>query len=181
MHLHRAFSRPAAGDVPGEDYDSEGRISLALLKRLLPLDDYDYYLCGPGGFMSDLHTGLLSLNIQPGRIHTEAFGPSAIAPSAPSVAEQTGANPAPIAVDFARSGKVAVWNPGRGSLLDLAEAEGIDAPYACRAGACGTCMTEIRAGGVRYPRPPAFDPGDTALICCSVPDPGAAEHLVLEL
>jgi len=39
--------------VAGKDADHVGRIDLALLKRVLPFDDYDFYLCGPSSFMQE--------------------------------------------------------------------------------------------------------------------------------
>ena len=41
--------------VPGQDYHSHGRISGELLQAVLPLDDYDFYLCGPTSFMQSVY------------------------------------------------------------------------------------------------------------------------------
>ncbi|MGF6758014.1 ferredoxin-NADP reductase/predicted pyridoxine 5'-phosphate oxidase superfamily flavin-nucleotide-binding protein [Paraburkholderia sp. GAS42] len=63
----------------------QGRVDIAALKRLLPFDDYDFYLCGPELFMHDLHQGLRELNVAEERIRFEAFGPASVkrTPSAP--------------------------------------------------------------------------------------------------
>jgi ferredoxin-NADP reductase len=63
---------PSEADVAGETYQSRGRIGIDLLKRLLPFDDYDFYLCGPGPMTQSLHGGLRALNVADERIHAEA-------------------------------------------------------------------------------------------------------------
>ena len=45
---------------------------------ILPFDDYDFYLCGPSGFMQSIHDGLRGLNVADARIHAEAFGPASL-------------------------------------------------------------------------------------------------------
>jgi hypothetical protein len=59
--------------VAGKDADHVGRIDLALLKRVLPFDDYDFYLCGPSSFMQETYDGLRRLKIADERIHAESF------------------------------------------------------------------------------------------------------------
>ncbi|MEO0763310.1 MAG: 2Fe-2S iron-sulfur cluster-binding protein, partial [Pseudomonadota bacterium] len=62
------------------------------------------------------------------------------------------------------------WHPDNGTLLDLAEGAGIDAPFSCRSGSCGTCATRIIEGTVAYATPPSAPHDDrTALICCARP------------
>jgi ferredoxin len=85
----------------------------------------------------------------------------------------------PVAVTFAKSAKDARWTPASGSLLDLAEAEGLAPEFSCRGGSCGTCRTPILAGTVAYQKPPSFQTAaNEALICCAVP---AANRLVLDV
>ncbi|WP_240648289.1 pyridoxamine 5'-phosphate oxidase family protein [Pararobbsia silviterrae] len=60
------------------DYDIEGRLDITALQATLPFDDFDFYLCGPGGFMQSVYDGLRALNISDARLHAEAFGPSGL-------------------------------------------------------------------------------------------------------
>ena len=78
LKLHLRFSAPGADDRLGETHDSVGRVDVGLLKSVLPFDDYDFYLCGPGGFMQSLYDGLRTLNVPDERIKFESFGPSSV-------------------------------------------------------------------------------------------------------
>ena len=49
LSVHIRYAAPEAGD---RNYDSAGFIDRDLLRSLLPLDDYDFYLCGPPPFMT---------------------------------------------------------------------------------------------------------------------------------
>ncbi|MFE0757121.1 pyridoxamine 5'-phosphate oxidase family protein [Inquilinus sp. NPDC058860] len=176
LAVHVRYSRPRPQDVQGRDYDDAGRIDAALLRRLLPLDDYDVYLCGPAGFMQAMREVLAGLGVRPERIRSEAFAAGSAAPAAqaalpPAVTEAE--------VEFRASGRRAAWDPSKGSLLDLAEAAGIEAPWSCRTGLCGTCAARVAEGTVTYAEPPAGapEPGQ-ALVCCAVP---ASGRVVLEL
>ena len=80
LTAHVRYSRPRPQDVPGRDYDDAGHIDAALLRRLLPLDDYDVYLCGPAGFMQAMREVLSSLGVRPERIRSEAFAAGSAAP-----------------------------------------------------------------------------------------------------
>jgi ferredoxin len=176
------------GAQPGKDFDVAGRLDIQLLTETLPLNDYDFYLCGPAGFMQSLYDGLRKLNIADNRIHAEAFGPAGLHRQTDAGAD-TGPvrlpadKPTPVA--FVKSGKEARWEPGSGSLLELAEARGLTPAYGCRGGSCGTCRTRIVEGAVAYSVAPEFKVGsDEALICCAVPaqaEPGSTVHLLLDL
>lgn len=77
---------------------------------------------------------------------------------------------APTSVTFARSGVTISWDSSCDSLLEFGELNGICIPSGCRAGRCGTCVTQILSGAVEYLAPPAIepDPGFCNL-CISVP------------
>jgi hypothetical protein len=161
---------------------------MALLTRHLPFDDYDFYLCGPAPFTQSLYDGLRSYAISDHRIHAEAFGPSSLErrpdPGAAPPARPT-ASTRPVPVLFTTSLKEARWTPGSGSLLELAEARGLDPAFSCRAGSCGTCRTKLLAGTVTYPTAPTASIGeDEVLLCCSVPaarEDGAENRIELAL
>ena len=75
-----------------------------------------------------------------------------------------------IDVYFSKSGIKAKWSPEKGTLLELAEAEGLAPENFCREGECGVCVTKIKAGSVYYILEPfACHRDDEVLICCSTP------------
>jgi len=174
------------GAYEGQDYDWPGRIDTTLLRVALPFDDYDFYLCGPAPFMQSIYDGLRGLNVADERIHAEAFGPASLLRATGN--ERTpGAIAAkqPVPVAFVKSGQEARWTPESGSLLELAESQGLAPEFSCRGGSCGTCRTKIVAGAVAYQKQPAFQvERDEALICCAVPaapQDGGDNRLQLDL
>ncbi|MXN79357.1 2Fe-2S iron-sulfur cluster binding domain-containing protein [Burkholderia sp. 4701] len=177
LSLHWFDSRAGEGDGgPAQP----GRIDVAQLKRILPFDDYDFYLCGPSAFMRDLYEGLRALNVADERIRFEAFGPSSVTRKATVVAGLPTGEVKTVA--FRRAGREAAWAPGGGTLLELAEAHGIAAPFECRSGACGTCATRVLSGQVEYTQAPdaPVEPG-CALLCVAHPAGGVEGPLVLDL
>ncbi|MGE8498884.1 MAG: pyridoxamine 5'-phosphate oxidase family protein [Pseudomonas sp.] len=187
LRVHRALSDAGENPVPGGDYELAGRLRFAQVKAQLPLDDYDFYLCGPASFTQDMYDGLRGLNIPDPRIHAEAFGPSTLQrqlDSQPQAPVQPPAASVPVPVLFTASAKEARWTPGSGNLLELAESRGLSPDFSCRGGSCGTCSTRLISGQVHYPNPPAQLPeGDRVLICCAIPAENAdgIQPLVLDL
>jgi ferredoxin-NADP reductase/predicted pyridoxine 5'-phosphate oxidase superfamily flavin-nucleotide-binding protein len=183
LTTHFLYSQPREDDVEGVHFDSRGRVDIEHVKALLPFDDYDFYFCGPTGFMESLYEGLKELNVADERIHYEFFGPgTTLLRETPGTS--TGLigeleNRGPVTIHFARSGKQAVWEPAAGTLLDLAEANGLRPAYSCRSGICATCATPVVAGDVAYVDAPVATPEDNqALICCAYPGAAAGEDVL---
>ena len=186
----RVLSDPG-GAGEGIDYDASGRIDMALLTRFLPFNDYDFYLCGPPLFTQALYDGLRNYSIGDRRIYAETFGPSSLKRTADAV-DVGAASPVrpppstkPVPVAFMDSLKEARWTPQSGTLLELAEARGLEPEFSCREGTCGTCRTKLLKGAVTYVREPtAGVAADEVLICCAVPaeqGPGAEDPIHLAL
>ncbi|RQR69741.1 MULTISPECIES: pyridoxamine 5'-phosphate oxidase family protein [unclassified Burkholderia] len=174
VSLHWFDSRPQRDGAA-----RPGRVDIAQLKRILPFDDYDFYLCGPAAFMRDMYDGLRALNVPDERIRFEAFGPSSVVRSATRAA---GAPPAAsVPVVFRRSARDAAWTPADGTLLEFAEGRGVAVPSECRSGSCGTCATRVLSGAVDYVQAPdaPVEPG-CALLCVARPATGTMEALVLD-
>ena len=185
VRLVRVLSAPPEGEAPGALYEIAGHIDMDLMRAALSFGDYDFYMCGPGGFMQSVYDGLRGLNVSDRRIHAEAFGPSALIRTPDSGSPAKPANtPAdkPVAVAFARSGKEARWTREAGALLDLAEARGMSPAFSCRTGACGTCKVKIAKGAVAYETPPSAEVADDeALICSAVPAAEGGDVLILPM
>jgi ferredoxin-NADP reductase/predicted pyridoxine 5'-phosphate oxidase superfamily flavin-nucleotide-binding protein len=148
--------------------NDEGRIDIALLKDLLPFDDYDFYLCGPAAFMQQMYEGLRKLNVADQRIRFEAFGPGSVQrDTTAAVVAQVAQVAQPVTVHFAKSGVDATWNGAHASLLELAEASGVEAPSGCRSGMCGSCAVGMQAGEVTYTRKCSTEPEAGQVLLCS--------------
>lgn len=165
---HVRYSRPNESDRLGGTHDSEGHVDVDLLKAVLPFDDYDFYLCGPGPFMQSLYEGLVELGVRDERIHYESFGPAMVFKPSPVKTHEFEGDP--VAVRFDASDVDATWSAGRGTLLELAEDAGLNPAFSCRSGVCGTCATRLKAGAVDYVEEPgAPHADDEVLICCATP------------
>ena len=171
MRVHFVYSRPAPTDEIGVTHDSQGQITIDLVKTVLPFGDYDFYLCGPSEFMNSLYAGLTGMSVRPCCIHYESFGSGTVLKPLIAATPAAGAVAGGIArVRFARSGVDAVWSREKGSLLELAEGAGLAPAFGCRSGICSTCRTTITGGAVDYLEEPlASRAADEVLLCCSTP------------
>jgi ferredoxin-NADP reductase len=168
VRLHVCYSQPGPEDVPGRDYHSAGRLSIAVLKNQLPSSNYDFYLCCPSRMMEELNNGLKAWGVPEKKIHTEAFGAASVKRTA-SV-EALGSSAAGLAVHFSRVNQTVLWKGQVESILDLAEAANIAIESGCRAGNCGTCKVAIKSGQVKYLKEPGYAvEAGTCLTCCCVP------------
>jgi len=169
FHLRICFSAPQPDDVAGLDFQHQGRIDIKLLRTQLPTKLYHFYICGPTPMLESLVPALEDWGVPDTHIHFEAFEPASIKRhNAKDSLNQAVVND--IFVNFAQSGKQLQWSPLFGSLLELAEAQGISFNSGCRAGGCGSCQTKILSGEVAYHQPPDYDPEPgTCLLCVSSP------------
>jgi ferredoxin-NADP reductase/MOSC domain-containing protein YiiM len=172
IHLHMFYSQPSRTmDGPGIHI---GRIDLAAMQRLMPSNAYNFYVCGPPSMMDSVIRDLEAWGVRADCVHTEAFGPATVKRSVRGPAGQPNCS---IDVTFARSGVSALWSRCDSPLLELAEEHSVAIDFGCRAGSCGTCVTRLLSGSVRYLKQPnAPIEGDEVLPCIAVP----AEPLSLD-
>ena len=169
LKLVVCYSDPRPQDRLGEDYQYAGRVSVELFKKVLGVNNFDFYICGPPPMMESLTRDLGAWGVPEERIHFEAFGPASVkkvaqATQAPAVLPEGGYE-----IHFTRSNKRLTWT-GAGSLLEFAEANGIRLDSGCRAGSCGTCATAVREGKFDYLRKPDIEiEKGSCLVCVSVP------------
>lgn len=133
--VHHVRSREAAPDVV------TGRITPALVTGLVPdaADVAAWFLCGPQEMVDDLRD---SVGRVPGTgpVLTEVFHVTATA--ATELAEIT--SQVTVALDGTET-TFPLSSTGD-SVLDAALQRGIDPPYSCAGGACGTCRAKVVVG-----------------------------------
>jgi phthalate 4,5-dioxygenase reductase subunit len=91
------------------------------------------YCCGPRPLMEAVRT--MTDHWSPTAVHFEAF----------SEAETHKATDTAFNVRLARSGKL-VEIPADKTILDVLRDNGLDVPFSCETGTCGTCRTKMLAG-----------------------------------
>ena len=176
FHLHVCYSAPNESDTKGVDYQHNTRVSISLLRATLKLMRYQFYVCGPRPMMENLIPDLEDWGVNDDDIYYESFGPATLTKhnkTAPAVSSAH-----PINITFSQTGKSIPWDAAADSLLEFAEANGIEVDSGCRAGSCGSCQTIVKAGDVDYNQDPDADvaPGH-CLLCISKPK----NDLTLEL
>lgn len=166
LHLHISYSRPLGRDEvlfefqPGRYH--RGRVGAELLKRLLPSNNYRFYICGPEAMMDQVEDELVAWGVPEEDVMSERFGP-------PKKKAASGA--APATITFSRSSKAATFTGEDGNLLEFAERAGVAIPSDCRSGACGQCKVAIVSGKVSYPRRVNYScPPGTCLTCSCIPE-----------
>jgi len=175
-NLHVRVGMSGSPDDAAADF--HGRISIDYLKRILASNNYDFYTCGPPPMMKSLVADLREWGVPPTSIHTEAFGASSVqvvsaAMKTDSEVDENSDNERDtgVTVNFAKSSKTGTWTGGAANLLSFAESLDICIDAGCRAGSCGSCVTAIRSGSVKYLETPGYSCDDnTCLPCVAIPD-----------
>ncbi len=166
IRLHICYSKPGPDDVKGCDYQHEGRVSAELFKEVLPSNNFEYYLCGPGAFMKSITEGLEAWGVPDKDVHFEAFGPATVKKKAAALTPAETMHLSKINVTFGRSNKTVRWEPSTGNLLEFARSQGIKIDSGCCAGSCGTCLVAIKSGQVDYLKKPDAEPEAGACLTC---------------
>ena len=171
VNLHICYSKPDPTDRLGEDFDERGRLSIDVMKRVLPPNNYDFYICGPAPLMQSVVPALEEWGVPKDHVHFEAFGAATVKSTAAKEEAKGKAEAGPaLSVVFARSGESHKWDPSAGSLLEFAEDMGVNMDFGCRAGNCGTCLVAIKEGDVKYVGEPGTPPeAGSCLTCISQP------------
>ena len=121
-----------------------GRLSQEFVSQhLIDPGSPTFFLCGPKGFMENARQILSALGVNQDRIVQESFGESK-----PSAESRPLESRAVETVVFLHSEKVCQISPGS-TLLDVAERNGVQIPFGCRQGQCGTCATRLLSGTVQ--------------------------------
>ncbi|MEP3047259.1 MAG: 2Fe-2S iron-sulfur cluster-binding protein [Roseibium sp.] len=170
FHAVFAYSRPTDRCVEGVDFDCSGFVTTDLLKHYLKSSNYEFYICGPPPMMELITAQLSEWGVPDEDINFEAFGPASVKKTSHAGSDDQTSDKE-LTIEFARSGKSVTWTAAQGTILDLAEENGVTISCGCRAGNCGTCATAVKRGNVSYVAKSANTPAQgTALVCIAQPD-----------
>ncbi|NER14868.1 2Fe-2S iron-sulfur cluster binding domain-containing protein [Leptobacterium flavescens] len=166
LSLSIFHSAPLETEETGKDYDIKGFITQDALAKTLG-EEKSYFLCGPTGFMEAMYDHLRKLNIPETRIFYEFFGDAKPLGTRSSYSSSSNTG---ISVKFSRSDLKVGWVHEIGSLLDLAEANGLRPDSSCRMGTCSSCESKLISGSIEYDPEPFIEAAEgNIFICCAKP------------
>ena len=146
-------------------------------------DAAEFYICGPEPFMELVETTLQEAGVHEELIYIERF----VSPADPDRVQADSIDVASLESPETFS----LWLNGRSrtvpyvrgqTLLECAQAAGLNAPHSCESGFCGSCMCAVKTGEVQMRTHEALSERDVArrvaLLCQSFPT--SAEPLELD-
>lgn len=75
------YDAPLPDDVGTGKCDKEGIVTKEALREWTPVDDAEFYLCGPAPFMTSVMSSLRELGVDEARVRHEFFGPQQSIPT----------------------------------------------------------------------------------------------------
>jgi ring-1,2-phenylacetyl-CoA epoxidase subunit PaaE len=164
--LHHVFS----------DEHTDAPINMGLMSRdkikefldtVVPAASIDHaFVCGPFQMNDEAEAALLACGVPEDSIHIERFGvPQQAARQVGAVVHESRPGDAEQAkVTIIRDGlkREIQFYKGQPSILDCASAAGLEVPFSCTSGVCGTCRAKVIEGDVRMERNFALDKNEVA-------------------
>lgn len=171
--LHHVFSDEQTDAPLNQGVMNREKIA-QFLGPLVQADSIDHvYICGPFQMNDEAEAALLAAGLPEERIHIERFG------VAQQATDQVGAVVHEAQPGDAELARVVIVRDGlrreiefrkdQPSILDCASAAGLEVPFSCTSGVCGTCRAKVLEGKVRMERNFALDKNDVAagfVLCC---------------
>ena len=121
------------------------------------------YICGPFQMNDEAEAALLAGGVPEDRVHIERFG---VAPQAGGAvvheARPGDAEQAKIVIIRDGLKREIDFHKDQPSILDAASAAGLEVPFSCTSGVCGTCRAKLLEGEVRMERNFALDKAEVA-------------------
>ncbi|MEZ5153450.1 2Fe-2S iron-sulfur cluster-binding protein [Rhodococcus zopfii] len=128
-----------------------------------PYTGYEAFMCGPGPFMDTVHAALHAAGMDRTRVHAEVFNSLAgdpFADAAPvEISDEEAADAATVEVELDGETHTLAW-PRKQTLVDLMLTKGLDVPYSCQEGECGSCACTVLEGEVEMEHCDILDPED---------------------
>jgi ring-1,2-phenylacetyl-CoA epoxidase subunit PaaE len=174
--LHHVFSGEATELPLHAGVMDRAKLGEFVRARLVDAPSVDHaFVCGPYQMNDEAEAALLAAGVPEERIHIERFG-VAQQPAAGAVEHEARPGDAERArIAIVRDGLRREFDFSKDdpSILDAASTAGLEVPFSCTSGVCGTCRAKLLEGQVRMTRNFALDKAEVAagfvLTCQSHP------------
>lgn len=137
----------------------------AFAALVAPYTSYEAFMCGPKPFMDRVHDALGQLGVPRNRTHAEVFNSLSGDPFADvaplEISAEEAADAASVEVELDGETHEMTW-PRSQTLVDIMLSKGLDVPYSCLEGECGSCACTVLEGEVEMENAEILDPEDIA-------------------
>lgn len=143
---------------------ARGRLTKKLIaESVADITSQRIHICGPGPMMTSVKEALGELGVPAANIKSEAFGSGTAKPSASvdAPAEVKSTTVTPATASFSRSKKAGPIGVEQ-TILDVADAVGVDIDNSCRSGTCGSCKVKLLEGQVTMELEDSLEPDEKA-------------------
>ncbi|VUZ27601.1 1,2-phenylacetyl-CoA epoxidase, subunit E [uncultured Comamonas sp.] len=164
--LHHVFSDEATEAPINMGLMNRDKVGEFLRHVVPPAQIGEAFVCGPFQMNDEAQAALLAAGVPEERIHVERFG------VALSAAGQVGAAVHQVQEGDAEQAQITIVRDGlkrefgfrkeQPSILDAASVAGLEVPFSCTSGVCGTCRAKCLEGQVRMERNFALDKDEVA-------------------
>ncbi|RVW01083.1 ferredoxin--NADP reductase [Rhodococcus xishaensis] len=149
-----------------------------------PFASSEAFMCGPGPFMDTVHEALAQAGMPRTRVHAEIFNSLAGDPfkdvDPEEITDEEAADAATVEVELDGETHNLSW-PRKQTLVDVMLSKGLDVPYSCQEGECGSCACTVLEGKVEMDHAGVLDQEDIdngyILGCQAKP---VSDHLKIE-
>jgi ring-1,2-phenylacetyl-CoA epoxidase subunit PaaE len=157
------FSREQVDSPLSSGHVDRDKITLLMNTVLASVHFNAAYVCGPHAMNDEVEAALLAAGLPRAAVHVERFGVPPSAEEAALHAPRPG-DAAQATVRVLRDGltREVAFQAGDTSILQAAARAGMDVPYSCKSGVCGTCRARLISGQVRMDRNFALEPAEVA-------------------
>ena len=164
--LHHVFSEEHTDAPINMGFLDRGKIK-EFFETMVPAASVSHaFICGPFQVNDEAEAALLAAGVPEDRIHIERFGvPQQAAGAVGAVVhEATPGDAEQARVTIIRDGlkREIIFHKDQPSILDCASAAGLEVPFSCTSGVCGTCRAKVIEGDVRMDRNFALDKKEVA-------------------
>jgi ring-1,2-phenylacetyl-CoA epoxidase subunit PaaE len=165
LTLHHVFSDEQVDSPLNVGIMNRDKIAEFLRTVVNPQAVDHVFVCGPYAMNDEAEAALLAAGVPPEKIHIERFGIALQSAGdlaklhAPQAGDADNAK-----VTIVRDGltREIVFRQSDPSILDAAAAAGMDVPFSCKSGVCGTCRAKLVEGQVRMDRNFALEKHEVA-------------------
>ena len=164
LALHHVFSDEHSDAALNRGLMNRAKIAEFLQSIVAPAGIDHVFICGPFQMNDEAEAALLAAGVPEERIHIERFG-IAQQPQVGAVIHEAQPGDAEQArVVIVRDGlkHEIEFRKDQPSILDCATAAGLEVPFSCTSGVCGTCRAKLIEGEVRMERNFALDKNEIA-------------------